>query len=112
MDPNIVPIILFILLGAIIISYFYFDSKTKQSIIEKGLTREEMIELLRKNRNPYTLLKLGIITLVFAIGLGLGFLFQYLTDYDEWIPFFVLLGLGAGMILAILVERKLRSRDN
>ncbi len=111
MDANFVPIIFFIVVGAILISYFYFDFRLKQSIVERGLTKEEMVELLKKNRNPYSLLKLGIITMIFAIGLGLGFLLQAATEIDEWIPFFVLLGLGAGMIVAVFVEKKMQSKE-
>jgi len=112
MDETLIPIILFIVCGVVIVSFFYFNAKVKQSIIEKGLEKEEMIALLKNNKHHFSILKLGIIVVSFAIGLGLGFLFQYWMGAEEWIPFFILLGLGIGMILAALIEKKLTYPDD
>ena len=120
---DIVGMIFFLVTGIVIVTYLYFRSKEKQLMIEKGLSYEQMVELLRTKRDPYIMLKLGIITLSVGIGLGLGFLFQYLTRYqvtyenhfteyqtvDEWMPFWIVTMAGLGLIASFWIARKLKN---
>ncbi len=104
---QLIPIILFLVIGAVTISFIYFRSKEKQMMIEKGLTLEEMKELLAKRSRPYLLLQLGIISVGIGVGLGLGFLF----GVEEYIAVFILIFLGVSAIMASLYTKKLIDED-
>ncbi len=120
---EIVGIVFFLVTGIVIVTYLYFRSREKQMMIERGLSYEQMVELLKTKRDPYIMLKLGIITLSVGIGLGLGFLFEYLTRYqvtyennytgyqtvDAWMPFWIVTMAGLGFIASFWVTRKLKN---
>ncbi len=118
---DIVGMIFFLVTGLVIVTYIFFRSKEKQMMIEKGLSIEQMMELLRTKRDPYLMLKLGIIILFVGLGIGLGFLFQQWTitsnvdkfsDHDvegEWMGFWVVAMTGLGFITAFLTTRKLKN---
>ena len=65
-----IPIVLFIVAGAVFISWIYYRSKEKQMMIEKGMSYEQMVEFLKAKRNPYNVLKIGIVIAVSGIGIG------------------------------------------
>jgi ABC-type Fe3+ transport system permease subunit len=126
---ELIPIIMFLVIGLVLVTYFYFRSKEKQMMIEKGLSYEQMVELLRTKRDPFIMLKLGIIILFVGLGLGLGFLFQQWTGYqvlygtgterwsdyrvhDEWMGFWIVAMTGLGFVTAFLVTRKLKNGNN
>ena len=72
---SLVPFIfitLFIVAGAVFTTWIYYRSKEKQMMIEKGMSYEQMVEFLKSKRNPYTLLKIGIVIAVSGIGIGIG----------------------------------------
>lgn len=118
---EIVGMIFFLVTGLVIVTYVYYRSKEKQMMIEKGLPYEQMVELLRTKRDPYIMLKLGIIILFVGLGIGLGFLFQNWTygngtdrwsNHDvegEWMGFWVVAMTGLGFITAFLATRKLKN---
>jgi hypothetical protein len=97
----------FLVVGIVLVTYFYFRSKEKQMMIEKGLSYEQMVELLRTKRDPFLMLKLGIITLFIGLGLGAGFLMENSTGYDEWMGFFIIIFCGLGFLAAFFVTRKM-----
>jgi putative Mn2+ efflux pump MntP len=68
-----------------------------------------MVELLRTKRDQFLSLKLGFLTLFVGFGLGLGFLFEHWTTYDQWIAFWVVTMTGLGFIVGFLVSRKLKN---
>jgi len=119
---DIVGMILFLVTGIVLVSFIFFRSKEKQLMIEKGLSHEQMIELLKSKRDPYNMLKLGIITVFVGLGLGIGFLFEYLTRYavtsgdhfvdyetnEQWMAFWIVLMTGLGFVSAFLITRKLK----
>ena len=120
---ELIPIIMFLVIGLVIVTYVYFRSKEKQMMIEKGLSYEQMVELLRTKRDPFIMLKLGIIILFLGLGIGLGFLFQQWTygggdrwsSHDvegEWMGFWVVAMTGLGFITAFLATRKLKNGNN
>lgn len=120
---ELIPIIMFLVIGLVIVTYVYFRSKEKQMMIEKGLSYEQMVELLRTKRDPFIMLKLGIIILFVGLGIGMGFLFQNWTatgvdrwgDHDvqgEWMGFWVVAMTGLGFITAFLATRKLKNGNN
>lgn len=123
---QLVPIIMFLVTGMVIVTYIYFRSREKQMMIEKGLSIEQMMELLKSKRDPYIMLKLGIIILFVGLGIGIGFLFQQWFGYQvqhgigadkwmdhhndgEWMGFWVVAMTGLGFISAFLATRKLKN---
>lgn len=105
-----VPIIMFLVIGVIWVSYIYFKSKEKQLMIEKGLSYDQMMEFFKTKRDPYFMLKIGIVTLFFGVGLGAGLLIERFTYVDEWIPFLIISMTGLGFVVAFLVTRKLERK--
>lgn len=112
MEGIFVPIVMFLVIGVIWVSFIYFRSKEKQLMIEKGLSYEQMIEFLKTKRDPYLMLKIGIVTLFFGVGLGVGLLIERFTYVDEWIPFLIISMTGLGFIVSFLVTRKLDNKTN
>lgn len=106
----LIPIILFLVCGAVIITFIFYRSREKQMVIERGLDIEFIKELFRKREYPYALLKIGIIVLFFGLGLGIGMLIHVYTGIEEWIPFLIFVGAGLGFIIAFyagkLAEKK------
>lgn len=106
-----IPIVALLVTGIVLVTFFYFRSKEKQLMIEKGLSYEQMIEMLESRKSPYGLLKVGIIILFFGIGLGTGILIERFTGIDEWVPLLIFVMLGLGFIVAFFVAHKLEERD-
>jgi hypothetical protein len=119
-----VPIIFFIVVGFVIALVFQLKSKEKQMMIEKGLSTEQMVELLKSkekdNRNRFLMLKGGIILIFLVIGGIIGdlidraFYFKYenfsgshyydgSANYSVWLAF---LGLGIGAVAAHFIAKK------
>ena len=48
-----IPIVLFLVAGAVFISWIYYRSKEKQMMIEKGMSYEQMVEFLKLKRKLY-----------------------------------------------------------
>jgi hypothetical protein len=111
MHEEFIPIVMFLVIGVIWVSYYFFKSKEKQMMIEKGMSYEQMIEFLRTKRNPHTWLKIGIVTMFFGIGLGVGLLIKEYTFVEEWIPFLMITFTGIGFIIAYLAERKFEKEN-
>ncbi len=107
----LIPIIMFLVVGAVIITLIYFRSREKQMVIERGLDVEVIKEIFKKKENPYALLKAGIITLFFGLGLGIGLLIEAFTGVSEWIPFLIFVGAGTGFIVAFLAGKKFEEKD-
>lgn len=105
-----IPIILFLVIGVIWVSFIYFKSKEKQLMIEKGLSYDQMMEFFKTKRDPYLMLKIGIVTLFFGVGLGVGLLIERFTYVEEWIPFLIISMTGLGFVVAFLVTRKLEGK--
>ena len=104
-----IPIIFILVVGLILITFFYFRSREKQMLIEKGLDAQSIKEFFENKRfsDPYRLFKFGIVCLFFGIGLGLGLLLQDATYKDYWVPFMLFTITGLGFIVANLVSLKM-----
>ncbi|MBI5731518.1 MAG: hypothetical protein HY963_10340 [Ignavibacteriales bacterium] len=109
---DVLGMVFFLVIGIVIVTFIFFRSREKQMMIEKGLSYEQMVELLRTKRDPYLLLKLGVLTLFVGLGLGAGFLFSNWTGYEEWIPFFIVTMTGLGFLAGFLLTRKMKNGNN
>ena len=108
---ELIPIIMFLVFGAITATWIYFKSREKQMVIERGLDVEVIKEIFKKRENPYGLLKSGIIIFFFGLGLGAGLLINVFTGVQEWIPFLIIVGFGLGFIIAHYAGKKAEEKD-
>ncbi|PKL81376.1 MAG: hypothetical protein CVV24_15545, partial [Ignavibacteriae bacterium HGW-Ignavibacteriae-3] len=69
-----IPIIMVLVTGLVIVTFIYLRFREKQIMIERGLSPDQMIELLKTkesdSRNKYYLLKFGIL-LIFLVAGGI-----------------------------------------
>lgn len=106
-----IPIIFILVTGLVIVTIVYFRSREKQMLIEKGLDAASVKEYFESKKDPYSLMKIGIIALAFGIGLGIGMILQDSTNKDYWIPLFLFAFTGFGFIAANLTARKLETKQ-
>lgn len=106
-----VPIILFIVVGLVIVTGIYFRSRERQMLIEKGLDAQSIKEFFENKKDPYALMKIGIISLGFGIGLGIGLILKDYSDKDYWVPFMLFVFTGLGFIAANFIAKKLESKN-
>ncbi|MCF8243000.1 MAG: DUF6249 domain-containing protein [Melioribacteraceae bacterium] len=116
--PEGVPLVVFfsvvvpvLVLGAVVVTLIYYRSREKQLMIEKGIPPEQMLEMLKSKRSPYTLMKIGIIIFFFGFGLGFGILMAETTGDDPWGFFLTFTFTGLGFVAASLIAKKLEDRD-
>jgi hypothetical protein len=107
----LIPIIMFLVVGAVLVTWIFYRSREKQMVIERGLDIEFIKEIFRKREYPYALLKAGVIILFFGLGLGIGLLIHVETGVEEWIPFLIFVGSGLGFITAYYAGRKAEEND-
>ncbi len=109
-----VPIIMFIVIGLVIITFLYLRSKEKQMLIEKGMSITEMKEFYTnktRSRDPYLLTKIGIIAVFFGIGLGIGLMQQENTGKDFWVPFLLFVFAGLGFVIAGFIGKGISKKE-
>ena len=102
-----IPIVLFLVVGLIFVTAFYFRSRERQMLIDKGLDTQSIKEFFEQKHDPYTLMKFGIIILAFGIGLGFGLMLQDYTNEDYWIVLLMFTSTGIGFIVANAITQKL-----
>ena len=100
-----------LIVALVIATYVYFRSRERQMMIEKGLTAEQMAELFKSKRNPYTWLKLGIITIGAGIGIGMGVMAEQAEWNDGFISLFIITFIGLGFVGAFFISRKFEKED-
>ena len=100
-----------LIIGLVIALFFYFRSKERQMMIEKGLSPEQITELFKSKRNPYTWLKLGVITIGVGLGVGIGILMDDIGLSDGFIPLFIITFTGLGFVAAFFISRKFELED-
>jgi len=106
-----IPIIMFLVFGIIIVVYIFFRSKERQILLEKGLSAEEIKTFFEQKRDPYGMLKIGIISIFFGLGVGIGIALQDATGKDFWTVLFIFVLTGLGFVIANLVGNKLREKE-
>ena len=109
-----IPIIMILVIGIVLVTYFYLRSKEKQLIIEKGMDSDSVKLLYSNNkllRSSYNLMKIGIILVSLGIGLGLGLIGEEYGK-DFLIPICIFVFTGIGFITANIVGKKLDDKDS
>lgn len=101
-----IPIIAIIATALILITAFYYKSREKQLLIEKGLGADQIKEFFESKKDPNRLLKFGIIIFAFGLGLGLGIMMEDMTSKEYWIPLLMFTFTGLGFIGSGLLARK------
>jgi len=111
MDKEVVaifiPIITILVIGLVLVTFFYYRSKERQMLIDKGLGPESIKEFFEVKRDPFRMIKLGIIIVAFGISLGLGLWLQDITGKEYWTPFSIFTITGLGFVIAYVVANKM-----
>lgn len=107
-----IPIIMFLVIGAVLTIYFFLKSKEKQMLIEKGLSAEEIKKFFEEKRDGLGLMKIGVISIFFGLGLGFGMMLEDATSKEYWIPFLLFVGTGIGFVVANVIADKMKKKNN
>lgn len=108
-----IPITMFLVLGIVFVSWIYFRSKEKQMMIDKGMSYEQMVEFLKTKRNPFTVLKIGIVIAVSGIGIGIGsHIGQNYYDLGGIAALFIIAFIGLGFVAAFYATKKYEVDNN
>ncbi|MCG6915312.1 hypothetical protein LJE86_15490 [bacterium BMS3Abin03] len=107
-----IPIIFFLVVGLVLVISIFYKSKEKQMLIEKGLSAEEIKKFFEDKRDPFILLKIGIISIFFGLGLGFGMMLEKSYSGDYWLPLFLFTFTGVGFVVANLVGNMLRKKHD
>ena len=102
-----IPIVFFLVTGLVIVTYYYFRSRERQMLIEKGLSAEDIKKFFEQKKDKFVMMKIGIVAVAFGFGLGIGMMLQDSTYKDYWVPFSLFVCTGLGFIIANLVANKL-----
>ena len=103
-----IPIVITLVIGLVIVVHYYLQSKEKQMLIEKGLSTEEIKKFLEEKRDGLGLMKIGIISIAFGVGLGFGMFMEDATTKEYWIPLSIFVGTGIGFVIANVLTNKMK----
>lgn len=116
MRPEIIgvfiPIVGTLVIGIILVAYFFFRSKERQLLIEKGMDVQSIKEFFQSKKDPFKLLKIGIVTIAFGLGLGFGIMMEVSEEGGYWVPLFMFTTTGIGFVVANIVSIKLERNNN
>jgi len=105
-----IPIVGFLVVGIILVAYFFFRSRERQLLIEKGMDAQSIKEFFQNKKDPFRMLKIGIVTIGFGLGLGLGIMLNESTHQEHWVPLFLFTITGVGFVAANIVSRMLEKK--
>jgi len=106
-----IPIIMVVVIGLVFVTYFFYRSRERQMLIEKGLSADEIKQFFEKKRDYFVLFKIGIIAIFFGIGLGLGMISGTdETSREMYMPASIFIFTGIGFVVANLVGNKMRKQ--
>lgn len=103
-----IPIVMFLIIGLIWVTAIYYRSKEKQMLIEKGLSAEDMKKFFEQKKDPFLLMKVGIICIFFGIGLGIGLMSGAEETREIVTPTSIFIFTGIGFVIANIYGNKLR----
>src|SRR4030066_814001 len=111
MNPEVIavfiPIIGTLVIGIILVTYFFLRSRERQLLIEKGMDAQSIKEFFQNKKDPFRLLKIGIVTICFGLGLGIGIMLNDVTSKEYWVPLLLFVLTGIGFVIANVVSRNL-----
>jgi uncharacterized membrane protein YkgB len=105
-----IPIIMTLVAGLVLVTFFYLRSRERQMLIEKGLSADSIKEFFESKKDPFRMLKIGIVTVAFGISLGLGLWLQDVTYKDYWVPFSIFTITGLGFVIANVLTNKVSEK--
>ena len=105
-----IPIIMFLIIGLVTVTFIYYRSRERQMLIDKGLSAEDMKKFFEQKKDPFLLLKLGIICIFFGIGLGIGMMSGAEETREVVTPTSIFIFTGIGFVLANIYGNKLRGK--
>jgi len=105
-----IPIVATLVIGIILVSYFFFRSRERQLLIEKGMDAQSIKDFFEGKKDPFSLLKIGIITIAFGLGLGFGIMMEVDYSGGYWVPLFLFTVTGIGFVVANIISRKLEKK--
>jgi len=103
-----IPIVMFVIIGLIWVTAIYYRSRERQMLIEKGLSAEDMKKFFEQKRDPFWLMKIGIICIFFGIGLGIGLMSGAEETREIVTPTTIFIFTGIGFVIANIYGNKLR----
>ena len=103
-----IPIVMFLIIGLIWVTFIYYRSRERQMLIEKGLSAEDMKKFFEQKKDPFWLMKVGIICIFFGIGLGIGLMSGAEETREVVTPTSIFIFTGIGFVLANIYGNKLR----
>jgi hypothetical protein len=105
-----IPIIITLVTGIVIVTAIFFKSREKQLLIEKGMSAEDIKLFYQQKKDPYTLMKIGIVILFFGLGLGFGLMLEEATGKDYWVPFLLFTLSGLGFVAANVLSNNMNKK--
>lgn len=107
-----IPIVMFIVTGAVIITFLFFRSREREMILAKDYTAEELMLLLNPgSKKKGVLVVLGILTASFGLGMLIGTMVHNATGENDYIPFIMFIFVGIGLITSFYVREKLNKKE-
>jgi len=103
-----IPIVMFLIIGLIWVTAIYYRSRERQMLIEKGLSAEDMKKFFEQKKDPFWLMKIGIICIFFGIGLGIGLMSGPEETQEIVTPTSIFIFTGIGFVIANIYGNKLR----
>lgn len=103
-----IPIVMFLIIGLIWITYIYYRSRERQMLIEKGLSADDMKKFFEQKKDPFWLMKVGIICIFFGIGLGIGLMSGAEETRELVTPTSIFIFTGIGFVIANIYGNKMR----
>ncbi len=103
MEEVLIPIFLFLVIGATIIAALTFRFLEKKRLIEKQLPANDLLNLLgvdAESGKSYWLVISGTVMIFFSVGLGIGFWLENLTNEFPLSAVSIFLFTGAGLIIS------------
>ena len=98
---ELIPIIMFIVIGFVISFYLMTRSKERQTLIEKDINVDDLKRLYSKPFNRYNTAKWAFISLFGGIGIFIGiYIAENLSrGEDGYIPASIAVSVGIGLLL-------------
>lgn len=113
MEEVMIPIILFMVIGAVIIASITFRFLEKKKLLEKDLPADDLYKLMGVDKempHSYWLAVSGTVMIFFAFGLGAALWLDKLTSEDALSGMAVCIFTGTGLIVSHYYRNHLAKR--